>query len=152
MTGKNAALVAFVVVGLLSLVPGIGLFGLGPLAALVLGGVAGYRSASGPGSSGLRAGLAAGVGALIGTIVFVAAASLALGGNPAIHELVRASEPHPEARVPFEWIQPLAAVLGVFVGLIVGVGNLVAAAIGGFVGALIAPTRSAGYRRDPAGW
>jgi hypothetical protein len=145
MSGKTAAIVAFVVVGVASLVPEVGLFGLGPLAALVIGAVAGYQAASSSGSSGVRAGVTAGIGALIGTTLFVAVASLILGGDAAIQDFVRASEPNPEARVPYEWIQPLAAVLGIFVGLVVGVVNLIASAIGGFVATLIAPSRASSY-------
>ena len=44
----------------------------------------------------------------------------------------------------------MAAVLGIFVGLLVGLGSLIAASIGGLVGAVVAPSRGSGYREGQA--
>ena len=141
----STAVVAVVVVGAASLVPGLGFFILAPLAALLIGAVAAYRTASrtdySSTSAGLGSALSAGFGALLGTAVFIAVAALALGSVPEIQEFVRASEPHVEAQIPYEWIAPLAAVLGAFVGLLLGLMNLCVAAVGGLIGALVGAQR-----------
>ena len=143
--GLSTAAIAFVVVGVVSLVPGLGLFFLGPLAALILGGAVAYRAASSvevsPGTAGVRAGVFAGLGALVGTVVVVAVTALVLGSLTDVQELVRQSEPNEVARIPYEWIAPLAGVVGAFVGLMMGVVNLVSAVVGGVVGAVIGAQR-----------
>ncbi len=137
MNGSSLAFgIALVAVGAASLVAESGLFTLGPAAAFVVGGVAAWRI-------GTRGGLIAGLGALAGTALAMTALAVVLGGDPSIRELVRSSEPHPEARIPYELIQPLAAASGLFVGLVIGAGNLVVASIGALIGGLVHGQRGA---------
>ncbi|MHB1133510.1 MAG: hypothetical protein ACYC4L_14155 [Chloroflexota bacterium] len=131
----RVATYSFLIVGALSLVPGVGMFGLAPLAAAVIGGYVAWRAArhSGSASRGTALAVTAGLGAMLGTAVFLAVAATVLGSLPAVQDLIRASEPHPEARLPYEWIAPVAAMGGVVVGLLLGFGNLVLAAFAGFI-------------------
>jgi hypothetical protein len=77
------------------------------------------------------AGAVAGLGALLaGVVAFTVLGSL-FAGDPAVQEFVRASEPHPEARLPYAWIPLLGAALGGLVGLGVGLFHLVLATLGG---------------------
>jgi len=57
----------------------------------------------------------------VASIIVLAGFGLVLGSNPAIQEFGRESEPHPEARIPYEWVTGLAtatvAVVGFGTGL-----------------------------------
>ena len=141
------------VVGVATLIPETGLLVIGPAAALVVGLIAawsGARAEDGSLGSGVRASLWAGLGALVGTALVVSVLAVVLGGDASIQELVRTSEPHPEARIPYEWIQPIAAATGLLVGILVGIENLVTAAIGGLVGAVVGGLGRGGYHQSPA--
>ncbi len=84
----------------------------------------------------------AGAGALLASMVAFLFLGTVLGNIPAIQELIRNSEPHAEARVPYEWIPGLAAVLGGLVGFGIGILNLLLSTIGGLITALlISPER-----------
>jgi hypothetical protein len=144
----RTAVIAFVVVGVVSLVPAFGLFCVGPLAAVVVGGIAGYRAAStaevSPSGAGIRAGLAAGVGALIGALVVGTLTGLVVGSLPGVQDIVRQSGAEADAGVATEWIAPIASALGALVGVILGVMDFLAAVVAGLVGAAI------GGQRPPA--
>ena len=125
------ALVAFLIVALTSAVQ---LFGLpvAPLTALVLGALAGwFTAANGVGGrwDALRAGLFVGAGALLGAVVGLALPALVAGSLPGVQEYVQLSEPHPEARIPSTWIAPLAGLGGLLGGLLLGIGDLMLAAL-----------------------
>jgi hypothetical protein len=116
---------------------------LAPLAALVLGAIAGRQAArTVPGHiSPVWAGAVVGVGALLGAVLGMAAPAIWIGSLPDVQAFVQASEPHPEARLPFELIAPLAGLTGILIGLILGVGNLLAAALGGLIAGALTPPR-----------
>jgi hypothetical protein len=121
------AVAAFVVVALLT---PFQLFGvpLAPLAAIVMGGVAGWWvSSTRPehtAGRAARAGAWVGLGALLGSIAGLTVLALWMGNIPEVVSFVQNSEPNPEARIPTDWIAPLGALAGVVVGFIVGVIDL----------------------------
>jgi hypothetical protein len=83
-----------------------------------------------------------GLGTLLASVVAFVVLGMVLGNVPAIQELVRNSEPHPEARVPYDWIPGLGAALGGLVGFGIGIVNLLLATIGGLItGLIISPER-----------
>jgi hypothetical protein len=131
-----------VVAGAGVLVPVHGPLLIGPLAALAIGiGVVWYEVAETGGSSagrGLRLGAVAGVGALIGSVIAFTVVLAVIGSNPAVQEFVRASEPHPEARIPADMIPALGALTGVLAGLAFGAFNLALSAFGGLFAGLFA--------------
>ncbi len=142
------AILAFIVVALATPFQVLGL-PLAPIAALVIGAYAGWRTArfhvEGAASWGAKAGAIVGIGALLGSIVVLVVLATALGSQTGIQEYIRASEPHPEARIPVEAIAPLAAAGGALTGLLLGLGDLVLSAIGGLFAAVIY------NRQHPAG-
>src|SRR5688572_18180767 len=122
------ALVAFVIVAVATPFELAGI-PLAPLAALVIGATAGWwvvrpQDEDAP-VNGVKAGAAAGVGAMLGSIVGLALLALWIGNIPEVQAYIQNSEPHPEARIPSEWIAPLGALAGVAVGFIVGLFDLV---------------------------
>jgi hypothetical protein len=74
----------------------------------------------------------------------LAVPAILIGSLPDVQAFVQASEPHPEARLPFELIGPLAGAAGAVVGVILGVGDLLAAALGGLVAGLLTRRGAAG--------
>lgn len=114
---------------------------IGPFVAAILGGVAGWWAAQATGiataQKGAAAGALAGIGALIGAVVALALAGWLIGSLPAVQELVRSSEPHPEARIPAYLVGPAAALGGGVVGLVLGLVDLIAATVGGLLAALL---------------
>ncbi len=137
---------AFAVVLGATFVPLIGVHILAPCAALVIGVAAAWWLLQSPGhtiSQATALAAIAGVGALLASVVAFVFLGTLLGNAPAIQELIRNSEPHPEARVPYEWIPGLAAGLGGLVGFGIGILNLLLATVGGLITALfISPERS----------
>jgi hypothetical protein len=114
---------------------------LGPLVALGLGALAVWTAPSdGRATIGRDAAVGArvGIGVLIGVVVGYALAGYAFGGQPAVQELVRSSEPHPEARVPAVWIPVLSAGLGALGGLGLGLTELALSALGAWLYGLAA--------------
>jgi uncharacterized membrane protein YeaQ/YmgE (transglycosylase-associated protein family) len=113
-----------------------------PIIALLIGVIAGWlayqQRTDQRTNCGARAGIWAGVGALIGTTVVGAALLAIAGADPVIQEFVRNSEPHPEARIPYEFIAPLAAGVGALLGSIAGLYSLGAAIVGGLLVDLVA--------------
>ncbi|MDQ3855783.1 MAG: hypothetical protein M3281_05235 [Chloroflexota bacterium] len=125
--GRNTfllAALAFVVVALTTPFELVGI-PLAPIAAILIGGFAGWRIAiarhEGDARQGARAGWYVGLGALLGSVVGLAVIGLVMGNIPEIQQTVRNSEPHPEAQVPTEWIAPLATLGGVVGGLVFGI-------------------------------
>jgi hypothetical protein len=118
---------------------------LAPGVALIFGALAGWQAArTAPAQiSPLRAGAVVGVGALLGAVLGLAAPAILIGSLPGVQEFVQASEPHPEARLPFELIAPLAGLAGGVVGVILGVGDLLAAALGGLIAGALTRRRGA---------
>jgi hypothetical protein len=136
---------AFGLVLVATLVPGVGPPLLAPVAALGIGAAAAWsrrHAAYGTLGQAAGAGLVAGVGGLLASLAVFTVLGFVLGGDPAVQEFVRASEPHPEARLPYGWIAPLGAALGGFVGLGVGLANLALSAIGGLVAGMLGGARS----------
>ena len=142
MTRDTLILVAlaFIVVALATPFELVGI-PLASLAAIVLGAIAGWWTskarAEGSAVRGAKAGAIAGVGALLGSIIGLAVLALVIGNIPAVQEAVRASEPHPEARIPTSLIAPLAALGGVIGGFVLGLVDLALSAVSGLVAALI---------------
>jgi len=142
MTRNTLILVAlaFIVVALATPFELVGI-PLASLAAIVLGAIAGWQvsKARGEGTAarGAAAGAWAGVGALLGSIVGLAVLALVIGIIPEIQDAIRASEPHPEARIPPSLIAPLAALGGVIGGFVLGLVDLAFSAVSGLVAALI---------------
>lgn len=89
-----------------------------------------------------RAGFAAGVGALVAVTLICAGLLAWLGTHPAVQELVRLSEPHPEARLAPAAIPWLGAGIGTLLGLTIGAQSLATALFGGLLAELL------GGRRD----
>jgi uncharacterized membrane-anchored protein YitT (DUF2179 family) len=114
---------------------------LASLAALAIGAVAGWWActARGEGSAtrGAGAGAIADSGALLGSIIGLAVLALIIGNIPEVQEAIRASEPHPDARIPTSLIVPIAALGGMIGGFVLGLIDLALAAVGGLVAALI---------------
>ena len=59
-------------------------------------------------------------GALTGAVIGLVALGWIAGRYPAFQELVRNSEPNPEARLPYDWIAPLGAATGGVIGCLSG--------------------------------
>jgi hypothetical protein len=129
------------VVGAANLVPVIGTFGLAPFAALVVGGYVAFRRGRHEGATfgdAVRGSGWAGLGSLLGTAAVLTLAFFAIGAIPAVQEYARMSEPHPEARLPYEMIPVVGAATGALAGLFLGAVNLGLALVGGFVGGALA--------------
>jgi hypothetical protein len=124
-----------------------------PLATLIIalvGSWLAYRDSGGGDALGLRMGAWAGVGALVSLTLVFAVVFFVIGSNPAVQEFVRASEPHPEARLPYETIAPLAAGVGALLGLVVGFFSLAAALVGGLLADLFLASGHTGDISRPA--
>jgi hypothetical protein len=134
------ALLAFVLVGAVTLIPVAGI-PLALLAALIAGAVAGWWVARtqgvGTATSGVRAGAIVGVAALLGSIVGLTILGLVVGNDPTVQTWIQFSEPHPEARLPGDLIVPLAALAGVLGGLVFGVFDLLVSVVAGGVAGLL---------------
>lgn len=65
-----------------------------------------------------------GAGTLIGITIGLAILGTVIGSHPNYHEFIRTGESHPEARASHGWLAPLGAVIGIFGGLVLGIGNL----------------------------
>jgi hypothetical protein len=130
------ALLAFVIVAVAT---PFQIFGipLAPFAALVIGAAAGWWVARSPyedsAVSGAKAGAMVGLAALLGSIVGLAVLAYFFGNIPEVQQYIQASEPHPEARIPLDWIAPLGALAGVVVGLILGLFDLALSALAGWI-------------------
>jgi hypothetical protein len=116
---------------------------LAPVAALVFGAIAGWWMLNNRGehtaTEGFKAGAIVGVGAMLGSVVGLALLALFVSNIPEVQAYIQNSEPHPQARIPSEWIAPLGALAGVIVGLIMGLFDLADSAVAGLVaGALSA--------------
>jgi hypothetical protein len=137
--GNNTTILAVLAFIIVAVATPFELFGvpLAPIAALIFGAIAGWMVAgtrrSDTGAAGARAGALVGVGALLGSIVGLAVLALWIGNIPEVQTFVQNSEPHPEARIPADWIAPLGALAGVVVGLVVGLFDLIIAAIAGWI-------------------
>ena len=126
----------FIFVLAATMLPTVGWMVTAPLVSLALGAAAAWWVRSTPGATTLQAtlsGAIAGVGALAASVVAFAVYGWLFGADPTIQEWIRSSEPNPGARIPYDWIAPLGASAGAFVGLAAGVLNLVLAAIGGLL-------------------
>lgn len=139
--GFRMGVLAVVIVGLVSLVPYVGWFLIAPIVALMIGAAAGRQAAaatrSGTTGAGAKAGAKVGVGALIGSIIGVTILGLVLVNIPGAPEFIRSSEPHPEARIPYEWMTGLGALTGVVVGFFVGLFDLFLSFVGGLLAAWV---------------
>lgn len=112
-----------------------------PTVTLAVGLVAGWlaaREAGRPAYAGARAGAAAGGGALLVLTIIFAALLAWVCRDPAVQELVRLSEPHPEARLAPEAIPWLGAGVGALLGLTVGAQSFATALFGGVLADLLA--------------
>jgi hypothetical protein len=109
---------------------------LAPVVALVFGAIAGWWLAATRGEhtaqSGVQAGGIVGLAALLGSIIGLAVLALWVGNIPEVQTFVQNSEPHPEARIPTEWIAPLGALAGVVVGFFAGLFDLALSALAGW--------------------
>ena len=126
----------FIFVLAATMLPTIGWMLAAPLVSLALGAAAAWWVRSTPGATTLQAttsGAIAGVGALAASVVAFAMYGWLVGADPTIQEWIRSSEPNPAARIPYDWVAPLGASTGAFIGLAAGVLNLVLAAIGGLL-------------------
>jgi hypothetical protein len=111
-----------------------------PLVAIVLASFAGYRAwhkRGGTVADGAIAGFVVGVGVLIGAVIGLTALGWIAGNYPEFQELVRNSEPNPDAQLPYDWIAPLGAVTGALIGFLAGLTYLVPATIAGLVTATV---------------
>ena len=130
------AVAAFVVVALLTPFEVFGV-PLAPLAAIIMGGLAGWWVSSTfpehTAGSAARAGAWVGLGALLGSIAGLAVLALWIGNIPEVQAFVQNSEPQPGARIPADWIAPLGALAGVVVGFFAGVIDLVLSWIAGWI-------------------
>lgn len=128
----------FFVVLAATVLPTVGWVFAAPALSLIMGATAAWWVRSTPGARATKAavsGAIAGLGALLASVVAFAVYGWLFGNDPALQEWIRNSEPHPEARIPYDWIAALGAFAGVFVGLASGVINLGLALVGGlFVG------------------
>ena len=145
MTRSLWFLAAFVIVLGVTFVPIVGSELLAPVAAVVLGAAAARSVIHNPERTvmdALKASASAGAGAWLASFVAFVALGAVLGNVPAIQEFVRNSEPHPEARVPYEWIPSLTTMLGGLVGIGIGLVNLALAIVAGLItGLVISPER-----------
>ena len=135
--GFNLAIVAFVVVALVSLIPFLGSFVIAPLVVLGIGAMAGRQAAAAASSheanEGAKAGSIVGIGALIGSVIGLTILVMFVANIPAVQEYIRTSEPHPEARIPYEWMVPAGGVMGAVTGFFVGLFDFVVALVGGLL-------------------
>jgi hypothetical protein len=139
-----------------SIVPGVGVFVLAPLAAVVIGVMAAWYMRAPDGSAGrpTRAAMVAGVGAFLASIIALTGFGWLLGSNPAIQELVRESEPHPEARVPYEWMAGFGMATGALVGFGMGLFNFALSTVAGLLTTLFTghkPSASSASARAAGG-
>ena len=114
---------------------------LAPIVALVLGAIAGWWISSvrgrGTAEGGVVSGAIVGLGALIGSIIALAVVALFIGNIPEVQQLIQSSEPHPEARLPSNLIAPLALLSGVLGGFMLGIADMVLAALSGMIAGVI---------------
>src|ERR1051326_9151174 len=124
-----------------------------PLAVVVIGVLAAWYLRAPDGSTGrpTRAAVVAGLGAFLASIIVLAGFGLALGSNPAIQELIRESEPHPEARVPYEWMTGLGMATGALVGFGMGLFNFVLSTVAGLLTALFTSHKPSGSPQAAGG-
>jgi hypothetical protein len=118
----------------------VGLFVVMPLVAIVAASFAGYAAWHKPGGSigdGAIAGFVVGVGVLIGAVIGLTALGWIAGNYPEFQELVRNSEPNPDARIPYDWMAPLGAATGALIGVLSGLTYLVPATLAGLVTAAV---------------
>jgi hypothetical protein len=139
--GFKMGVLILLAVALVSLIPVVGSFVIAPFVALAVGAVAG-RSASrmadaGAANQATKAGAFTGIGALLGSILGLTILLLIIADNPAMQEAIRNSEPHPEARIPYAWMAPLAALGGIVGGFVVGLFDLLLATVGGLLAGLL---------------
>lgn len=115
-----------------------------PTIMLAVGLIAGWlatRRADATAYAGTRTGFAIGFGALLAVTLVCAGLLARLGGNPAVQELVRLSEPHPEARLAPAAIPWLGAGVGALLGLTSGAQSLATALFGGLIADLLRARR-----------
>lgn len=111
-----------------------------PTIMLAVGLIAGWlasRRAGPAANAGTRAGFAVGFGALLAVTLVCTGLLAWLGGNPAVQELVRLSEPHPEARLTPATIPWLGAGVGALLGLTIGAQSFATALVGGLIADLL---------------
>jgi hypothetical protein len=110
---------------------------LAPLAAIVIGAIAGWwvsgTRVEFTTINGSRAGFVVGIWALLGSVVGLGLLALFIGNIPEVQSFVQSSEPHPKARIPTGWIAPLGALAGVVVGLILGIFDLILSVVAGWI-------------------
>ncbi len=119
------------------------IFAVMPLVAIVAAAFAGYLAfhrRGGTVGEGAIAGFVVGVGVLIGAVVGMTALGWIAGNYPEFQELVRNSEPNPDARLPYDSIAPLGAVAGALIGFLSGLAYLVPATLAGLVTAAMSST------------
>jgi hypothetical protein len=135
--GFRYGVLALIAVALVSLIPYFGSFVIAPLVALAFGAVAGRRAAGLEGDRNTggpaKAGALVGLGALIGSIIGLTLLVLFVVDIPAVQEYIRTSEPNLGARVPYEWMMPIGALMGIVVGFLAGLFDLVVAVLGGLI-------------------
>jgi hypothetical protein len=145
MTKSLWFLTGFVVILGCTFVPIVGADVLAPTAAVVLGVAAAWSAVHASGHTlmdAVKASASAGAGAWLASFAAFVALGAIVGNVPAIQEFVRNSEPHPEARVPYEWIPSLTTMLGALVGVVIGLVNLALATVAGLItGLVISPER-----------
>jgi ABC-type Na+ efflux pump permease subunit len=120
-----------------------GIFVAIPLVAIIAAGFAGYRALHLPGGTagdGAIAGFVVGVGVLIGAVIGLAALGWIAGSYPEFQELVRNSEPNPDARLPYEWIAPVGAAAGALIGFLSGLTYIVPATLAGLATGVLGGT------------
>jgi hypothetical protein len=111
-----------------------------PAVLLAVGLLAGWlatRSAERSAQAGTRAGAAAGFGALLAVTLTLGALTAWLAADPVVQELVRLSEPHPEARLAPALIPWLGAGVGALLGLLIGAESFATALCGGLLADLL---------------
>lgn len=115
-----------------------------PTIMLAVGLIAGWlatRRADAAANAGTRAGFGVGFGALLAMTLVCTGLLAWLGGDPAVQELVRLSEPHPAARLDPETIPWLGAGIGALLGLTSGAQSLATALFGGLIADLLRARR-----------
>jgi hypothetical protein len=131
----GSALLALVVVGIFSVVPGFG-FILGPAAALfgaVIGALLAARS-TGRGSAGLglKVGLCVGIGALVGSIIGFAVFGAAVGNMPDFqNQVIFNVQSETDTTVSSDMVTGVAMATFALVGFFMGLVDFVLALIGG---------------------
>jgi hypothetical protein len=136
------AVLAGVAVLVVSLIPYLGSLVLAPLMVLALSARAGRQAAAESTTDALnqaaKAGTLVGMATLIGSIVGLTLLVVLAVRIPAVQEYIRASEPHPDARIPYAWIVPLGAVAGSIVGFFIGLVDLLLAILCGMCAGWVA--------------